>query len=518
MSARQVPGAAELIGEIIDRAVSIVSPASAARRAHARAVYNSVAKRNYEAAKRDRLNANWLATNRSADATMLADADEVRARARDLTRNNAYARGIIRAAVRNIVAHGIRPQARVERPDGEQNEAVNSVQESLWDKWQCRADVAGRMTFYEIQQLVVSERWEAGELLVRFVKDESDRSRPIPLALQLIDADQLASDAYSARRISKETSNEVRRGVEVDATGKPVAYWLYDSHPNDVNGTFPTPKRYDASEFIHLFRPLRIGQSRGISEFSTVVRWAKGLHRYVDYEMDAKSVASCYSVVIKTLDGAASGGLLPPSGEDSTDANSNSFEHIEPGMVARLMPGEDVSVINPARSESESAAWINLMLRSMGVGTGLSYERLTRDYSQTNYSSNRAGDLEDRREFRMEQNWLIEHLCRPVWERVISAAVESGLPGFPGAAEFVADYDRWTNHVWQPPGWEWVDPEKEANASIAAINGNLTTLSEEVGKRGGDWRDTLKQRAVELALQAELMPTPEPEPEAVNAE
>lgn len=506
-----------MIGELIDRAVSVVSPAAAARRAHARSVYNTITQRNYEAARRDRLTGTSGTINRSADAEMLADADTIRARARDLVRNNAYARGILRAAVRNIVAHGICPQARVEFSNGNQNEKFNEAAERLWGKWQVRADVTGRLSFTEIQQLVVSERWEAGECLIRRVTDDSDRSRPIPLALQLIDADQLASDVRTMRFARSETGNEVRRGVEVDSFGRPVAYWLYTSHPNDVGGRMPEAKRYPADEFIHLFRPLRIGQTRGISEFTTVARWAKGIHRYVDYEMDSKSVASCFSVAIKTLDGAASGGFSPPAGADTADDNGNAFEHVEPGLVARLMPGEEVQVIDPGRSESESASWINLMLRSLGVGTGLSYERLTRDYSQTNYSSNRAGDLEDRREFRMEQQWLVDHLCRPVWEWFIAAAVEKGIDGFPDAAGLVANYDRYTSHIWQTPGWEWVDPEKEANASIAAIDANLSTLADEIGKRGGDWRDTIKQRAREQEFIADVMPQPETSEEQ-NAE
>lgn len=493
-----------MIGEWIDRAVSVISPAAAAKRAYARGIYNTVSARNYEAAKVDRRNADWRTQNRSADAEMLADADTVRARARDLVRNNAYARGIIRAAVRNIVAHGIRPQARVETADGRLNEEFNTAAESLWDKWQRRCDITGRLSFYELQQLVVSERWEAGECLIRFVSDITDRSRPVPFALQLVDADLLVSDDYSLRRAARDTGNEVRRGVEVNAAGKPVAYWLYTSHPNDSTGRVPQAKRYDASEFIHLFRPLRIGQTRGLSEFATVVWWAKGLHRYVSNEQNAKEVSSCFTTIIKTLDGAASGGLLPPSSEASADANGNAFERIEPGMVARVMPGEDVTVVNPSRGETESAAWINLMLRSMGVGTGLSYERLTRDYSQTNYSSNRAGDLEDRREFRMEQNWLIEHLCKPVWEKLIAAGVESGVKGFPTADAFVAQYHHWTEHCWFPPGWEWVDPDKEQRASREAVAGDLSTLAAECGAHGDDWRDVMRQRAVERAYKQEL--------------
>lgn len=497
-----------MIAKFVDNLVGVFSPLAGLKRRHAREVYRATlrhaedVKRAYEAAKTDRLNANWRTPNSSADMELLSDADKVRARARDLVRNNAYARGILRAAVRNIVGPGIRPQCRTELSEGRPNENYIKAVESLWSRWQMQADVTGRLSFYEIQQLVVSERWEAGELLIRMVEVD-DPKRPLPFALELIEADRFAPDARFPMNRT-DGGNEVRRGVELDSFGRPVAYWLYPYHPNDINGLYAEPKRYPASEFIHLFRSTRIGQTRGISEFAPVVRWVKNLDRYMDNELASSAVASCFSVAIKTLSAGADGGIAGPSSQDSQDENSNSFEYIEPGLVARLFPDEEVQVINPSRGQSEASSWLMLMLRSIGVGTGLSYERLTRDYSQTNYSSNRASDLEDRREFRTEQQWLIKSLCVPVWIRFLSSAVFQEKDGFPDAREFLASFENWTRHDWQPPGWEWVDPQKEVTAKSMAVEKNMTTLASVCGETGNDWRDVLRQRAVENAFAKEL--------------
>lgn len=490
-----------MIGRMIDSAIAAISPQAGLKRLSARKTYGEVS-RAYDAAKSTRVNKNWKPANSSADRELSTDADTIRARARDLVRNNAYARGVIRAVVRNVIGSGIKPQACVYMANGKPREKFNDAAEWLFDRWQRRCDVSGRLSFYEMQQMVLSERWEAGECLVRFVTDVADRSVPVPLQLELIDADRLVSDRYFGRSgQNPETGNEVRRGVEVDRNGRAVAYWLYTSNPNDLNSLYPKETRYPAGDFLHLFKPTRIGQTRGVSEFSPIMRWCHGLHRYVDHEQIAKEVYSCLSVLIKTLDGAAEGGFSGSSGDDTTDTNGNAFEFIEPGLVARLMPGEDVTVVNPSRGESEAAAWISLMLRSMGVGTGLSYERLTRDYSQTNYSSNRAGDLEDRREFRMEHQWVVEHFCRPVWERFIAAAVMAGVDQFPSPEQFVAKYADWTEHKWQSPRWEWVDPQKEATANQLALDSNQTTLQEVIGP---NWREVLEQRAMEKQYAKEL--------------
>lgn len=501
---------------LIDRIVGYVAPNAALKRMQARRMldfaqaHGEEINRAYASAKIDRFTSNWRAPNRSADRELEYDADVTRGRARQLVRDNAYVKGIIRAAVRNIVGPGIKPQAKVQLPDGEPHEALNERIESLWDRWQMHADVTGRMSFYEIQQLVVSERWEAGELLIQFIESD-DPLRPVPFALELIDVDRLASNEKYPKWHS-DNGNEVRRGVEIDKTGRPVAYWLYPYHPSDLNTISTTPQRYPAENFLHLYRPSRIGQTRGISELAPILPWSKHLDSYMDNEMKASMIASCFSVAIKSLSAGADGAVFGgPSTDDGVDQNSNPFEYLEPGLVARLFPEEEVQVINPMRNHADATAWLTLMQRSMGVGVGLSYERLTRDYSQTNYSSNRASDLEDRREFRMEQQWLITHLCIPVYQRFMSSVMQHRdlYDWMPKELEYLANRTNYNRCDWNPPGWEWVDPLKEVNAIVTAMDNNLTTLAAETQKRdGGDWRANLKQRGIEheLAEQNGLAP------------
>lgn len=513
-----------MIGEYIDRLVSVFAPATAAKRSHARRVFENTVARNYDGARSDRLNSHWRTANRSADVELLDSADIIRARVRDLVRNNAYAKGISKALVRNVVGCGIKPQARI--PD---NTAADERIEAVWARWQETADISGRLSFYEMQALAYTEVLEAGEVLVRYVAS-NDRRRVVPLAIELVEVDRFANDWF-IRGVNPATGNEFRRGIEFNALGEPVTYWLYESHPNDLNSWRQQAKPYAAEQFEHLFRQERVGQTRGVSAFAPVLFWLKNLGYLVENELQATAVASCFTAVIKSMGGPSDGGLLDDVDTTAADTAGNQFEYMEPGLVARLMPGEDVQVINPQRSHSEAKAWIDLMVRSIAVGTGLSYERLSRDYSQTNYSSNRASDLEDRREFRPTQQWLERSLCSPTWRRFIEAGSEAGVDGFPSPIELVSMYDDWTSHIHQPPGWEWVDPAKEQKASAESIATNLSTLSDELGKRGKDWKDVLDQRAREqqymreIGLTSEVTdveptdeePTEEPEElEAVN--
>lgn len=499
-----------MIGATIDRMVSWFSPATAARRRHARSIYERIAGRGYDGATKDRTQGFWQPANQSPDLAMQSDATTIRARARDLVRNNAYAAGALRALVRNVVGRGIFPQADTG------NETAGEQIEQLFERWNHTADAGGRLTFYDIQRLAYQEVLEAGECLIHFTTVDDDRSRPLRMALELVDADRLADDAFTAARIRSPEGNEIRRGVEVDALGRPVAYWIYPRHPNDINSIYESAERRPASEFLHLFKSERIGQTRGISIFAPVITWLKNLHYYTENELQASAVASCFTAAIKTMGGPADGSLLDTVDSDNTDTDGNTFEYLQPGMVARLLPGEEIEVVNPSRPNSDAEAWLTYLQRALATGLGLSYERMARDYTKTNYSSARNSDLEDRREFRVEQDWLCSHLCTPVYLRFLEAAVEEQEVPIT-ASELLGEYPTVTKHYWQRPGWEWVDPEKEAKASQLAIQSNLSTLADELGQRGRDLNTTLKQRAKEQQMIADMGLQPQQQEESGDA-
>jgi lambda family phage portal protein len=323
------------------------------------------------------------------------------------------------------------------------------------------------------------------------------------LALELIEADRLAGDKDTyASRLAKSGENRITRGVELDRYGKPVAYWIYPDHPLQPYTFDRTPERIPAGEIIHLFRRDRVGQSRGVSWFAPVLSWLRDLGIYVDNELQASAVASCFTVAIKSE--TPVGSLIDPDGGDATDSAGNQYEQVSPGMVMRLNPNEDVVGLNPGRPNSASEPWIGLMLRAIAVGTGLSYEIVARDYSQTNYSSNRASQLEDRRRFRRIQAYLQHHLCQPVWDAFCEQAALAGVDGFPSSTELLDDRRKYAPVEWQTPEWEWVDPTSEQSAAQSAIDSFMSTYQTELGSRGRSWRTVFYQRAKEDKLRKRL--------------
>jgi lambda family phage portal protein len=497
---------------ILDKVIGYFSPLAGLRRAHARATLN----RTYQGAEANRLTNHKRPKNQAADQELMGPfgADALRAWARALVRDNAYAWNVVDTIVSNVVGDGITAQSVYETDEGEDVEDVNDYRDKIFTEWCEVADINGELTFAEIQILALREMAEAGEVLIRKIstpnKTYKGITRPVPFALELIEADRLSleRDTFTTR-VNKENGNRVIRGVELDDKGKPVAYWIYPEHPNSPYTVHnQIPEQINASEIIHLYRKDRVGQTRGVSWFAPVMSWMRDLGIYVDNEIQASAVASCFGVAIKT--DTPLGSLMAPNGEDNTDHTGNSLEYLEPAMVVRLKPGESVESINPGRPNSASEPWINLMLRGICAGTGTNYEAIAKDFSKTSYSSSRSSKLEDRSRYKRTQNYIVHHLCLPVWDEFCNAAARAGLDMFPTSTELLEDRRKVAPVEWQLPEQEWVDPMSEQQAAESSLKSFTNTAQNVLGSRGLSYRSVYYQAAKERKLRLKLgLLTPE---------
>lgn len=490
---------------ILDKAISFFSPVTGLRRAQARKVL-----RNYQGAEANRLTNHKKPKNQAADQELMGPfgADALRAWARALVRDNAYAWNVVDTIVSNVIGSGITAQSTYETPDGEDIEDVNDARDKAFTEWCEVADINGELTFSEIQILAQREIAEAGEVLIRLIKTSGKEyrgiTRPVPLALELIEADRLSLERDTfATRLNKDNGNRIIRGIELDDKGKPVAYWIYPEHPNSPYSVRnQIPERINAGEILHLYRKDRVGQTRGVTWFAPIMSWMRDLGVYVDNEIQASAVASCFGVVIKRT--SPIGSLMAPEGEDTVDSNGNRLSYLEPGMVTELGVDESIECINPGRPNSASEPWINLMLRGICAGTGTNYEAIAKDFSKTSYSSSRTSKLEDRPRYERNQKYIVNHLCLPVWDEFCNAAAREGLDDFPTSTELLEDRRGVAPVEWQLPEQEWVDPTSEQTAAQNSIDNFMSTYQDEIGARGGSYRAKFYQAAKEKRLRLKL--------------
>ena len=452
-------------------------------------------RRMYQGAQFSRLTADWVTSNTSADSEVYGSAQKLRDRARQLCRDNDYARQALRAIEGNVIGQGIpfQSQVRMQR-GGKLDTGINDAIEAAWRRWSYaqHCHTGGKLCFADIERLVIRACAESGEVFVRLVR-QSFGGSTIPLAMEVIEADQL-DDGLNGR---SQQGNEIRMGVEVDGWGRPIAYHFLAYHPGDYqfsNQQISTQrhKRIPAEEVIHLYRTERPGQTRGVTWFASAIQ---RLHHLAGYEQA--------EVVRARASSALMGFITSPEGELIGDdvMDGERVSNFEPGVFKYLNPGEEITVPSLDAPDGQFEPFLRAMLRAMAAGIGCSYETISRDFSQTNYSSSRLSLIEDRDHWRILQSWLIENFHRRVFSEWLDLAVLSNALALPG---YEQQPERFKAARWMPRGWAWVDPAKEVAAYKEAVRCGFKTLADVVAEQGGDLDELLLARQSELAKLDEM--------------
>lgn len=444
----------------LDKLIAAISPDAAVRRLQARMALNVMA-RHFEAAAPGRRTQNWKKPVGDANAVALPALGTLRNLARDLTRNNPWARRGQRVVANNTVGWGIVP-----KPAG--SKRANARAREVWAKWalSTKCDYDGRLNFYGLERLVMSTVVEAGECIVRRRRRPASDRMTIPLQLQVLEPDFL--DTLKDGTLTG--GNFIVQGVEYSPQGKRVAYWLFREHPGATGyraGRSLISDRVDVSEIIHVYRVDRPGQVRGPSWFAPVIVRLEDFGEYEDATLMRQKIAACFSVFVTDLNGGST-----PTGDNTDDER---IETLEPGMILYPPPGRDIKFAEPP-SVSEFEPYSKTQLRAIAVGLGISYSQLSGDYSTFNFSSGRMERLETTQNL---HDWrfdmLIPQFCSGAWAWAMEAAYIAG-----------AVPDPETPAEWTPPALPMLEPDKEGLAYMRNVRAGLMTHDEMVREMGND--------------------------------
>lgn len=459
--------------KILEKAIAAISPQWACNRA-----FYAENLRAYEAGEVTRFNDGWVPIDGDTENADKTQRDLVKARARYLENNSDIAGAAVGGIVRNVVGTGIKPQARTG------DERLNKEIESLWREWTRpeNCDITGQQTFEEMQAMLLRRKIVDGEILVKKVINRRGR---FPLKLQVIKSDLLSQYLLRAPK----TNNVIRSGIELDDHLRPLAYWIDKKTPDGYTEYDPT--RVRADEIIHLWTRSQPDQIRGMSDLTPIIKRLKDTQDYLDAETVAAKIAACFSVFITTQTGAP--GMVGRIG-NTKDPEKKQIQSIRPGMIKYLAPGESVTTANPSRGIASAKDYVSIQERLAGAGLGLSYELMSRDFNSSSFSAARQGMLEDRKTFEPIQQFLSAHLCTPIYREWLDTCVLAGVLDIP---DYFANREAYQAVEWVTPGWSWIDPQKEVNADISAIQNGGKTLSQWCAERGYDWREQLEQMALE---------------------
>jgi lambda family phage portal protein len=284
-------------------------------------------------------------------------------------------------------------------------------------------------------------------------------------------------------------------GVETDAFRRPIAYWLRRLHPGEIRYNAQETdavERIPADQIYHLRLVDRWPQTRAAPWLHAVLRKLNDVDGYSEAEIIAARAGASYMGIIETTQDYG----------DRTETKNEREVNIEPGIVERLTPGEKFNFVNPNRPNSTMDPFMRFMLREIAAGTGVSYESLSRDYSQSNYSSSRLALLDDRDLWKVFQLWFIRNFRYPLHREWLQQAVLSRAISTIPIENYALDVQKYSAVRFKPRGWTWIDPQKEVEAYKEGIKSGFTTTTEVIALTGGgkDIEDVLDERRHELDL------------------
>ena len=451
--------------------------------------------RSYSGAANNRLTTGFgNYSNSSADSELNGALTALRSRSRQLMRDAPYAKRARVVVVNNVIGSGIGMQCQVKNSRGELHGRINADIESAWDLWSKpdACHTGGAMHFADLERTFLSEVFTAGEVFPRKHYRPFGNSR-VPFALELIEAERIADEFTHPNQGGPTT----RLGIELDPFGRPVAYFIRNIHPGELRFTADQTvklERVPASDIIHLRKVDRWPQTRGEPWLHAVVRKLNDMDGYSEAEIIAARSAASYMGMIETPD------MDNPIGEPQADGTQQL--ELSPGMIERLGPGEKFNAFMPNRPNTAFDAFMRAMLREVAAGIGVSYESLSRDYSQSNYSSSRLALLDDRDLWRVLQQWWIRSFREPLHREWMQAAVLSGAIPSISVEQFALDPERFLAVTWKPRGWSWVDPTKEVDAYKEAVKAGFMTVSHVIAMTSGglDIEDVIAERKRELEM------------------
>lgn len=459
-----------------------------------------VQKRMYAIGRPGRTTTGWGTQTTSEDTELSTSLRTARNRSRELIRDASYAKRAKKIVQNNVIGTGIGLQAKVETTRKKLSDRVNDEIEDVWKEW-CQAEyshMGKSLHFHDLQQVAIGQVFETGEVFLRLHPTRLDGS-PVPLAIEVIEPERLADEYQPGPAEGQAT---IRMGIEVDQYYAPVAYWIRTQHPGDLR--FPSTatdriERVPARDIIHVRVIDRWPQTRAIPWMHAAARKLNDMDGLTEAEVTAARGSACYM-----------GFIEPPADNDPSfgeeQADGSQQEELEPAVIHRLNPGEKFNGYAPTRPNTQLDPFMRMMLREVAAGVGCSYESLSRDYSQSNYSSSRLALLDDRDLWRVLQMWFIRSVMQRVYKIWLQQAVLARAITSISVEAYAVAPRKFEAVLWKPRGWSWIDPTKEVEAYEQAVKNGFTTVSAVIAQTGDgrDLEDVLKERKRELDLMQQL--------------
>ena len=448
----------------------------------------------------------------------------LRQRSRALYMGAPIATAALKRMRTNIVGPGLRLKSTIDRETlgmtKEQAEAWQrrtQAEFALWANRKQACDSTGVNNFYGLQQLVMLSWPMSGDVFALVKRETPTPLMPYSLRLHILEADRVRTPTASGASIftanttkgqNPVTKNTIFDGVEIDKNGAIVAYHIANTWPYQYDGEVTKFARVEAygketglPNILHIMDTERPEQYRGVPYLAQAIEPLLQLRRYTEAEIMAAVVQSFFTAFIKT---EADPNAMPfneanADGTEQASYDPNEYE-MGPGTMNVLAPGEDVTFASPTHPHTGFDAFVRSLCEQVGACLEIPADLLLMSFNSS-YSASRAALLEAWKGFKMRREWLADDFCRPVYELWLTEAVARGRISAPGFLTDPLIRNAYLGSEWIGPAQGQLDPTKEVQAAVMAIENGLSTHEAEASKlNGSEYARNVDKLAVENEL------------------
>lgn len=476
----------DYIAKAIAKTIGIVAPAYANR------YYSQhLALRKYTAADRGSSYRNYRPKSTSGAQEILQGWQRTTNATRELARNNPHVAGMKQRFITSLIGEGSFPRPKILKDNAKNiydfEVELNNDILARWENWAPLAGANGD-SIYQLQRLAAGHFFIDGGLLFRRVYIPIEGTKAKQLAIEPIELDHLD--------LSKDTDTPELRivgGKELNIYNKVVAYWLKPRHPSEVQ---TESVRIPAEDIIDLFDRQRASDIGGISRLASSVMNFHNIGMYRADTMKLARVALGYGVFIET----ENPGEFFSDNDTDVDQGNNQYQYVTSGGVHYLRKGEKINTVKPENPSTQYEPFLRAELRAASVGAGVSYESVSNDGSQSNFSSTRQMLLFEKAMIRYIFGIFEEKFYTKVYQWFIEFEMDFGQPKRLILPNYENNKNKYLRASFSRAKVDWVDPLKDAKAGAQEVDMGINTITDLCESNGKDIEEVVATRKYEIDL------------------
>jgi len=390
----------------------------------------------------------------------------LRTRSAQLFRTNLYARGIMRRLITNEINTGLHLEATpaeaiLGQPEDGLADWAEDV-ESRFELWAGDAescDYIGQRTFGAMQAAARLEALASGDVLVVLLQDPASQLPKVKLICG--SAVQTPIDAVLR------STNRIAHGVETDASGRHVAYWIrkLGADGRYISERLPAigPKTGRRMAWLLYGVDKRLDDVRGEPLLSIVLQSLREIDRYRDSAQRKAAINAILALFIsKTEDKPGSrpltGGAVRRGSEVVTDSvgarRTYNFAEYQPGLVLdELQQGETPHGFQSHGTDEKFGDFEETVIQAVAWANEIPPEILRLSFS-SNYSASQAAINEFKLYLNRIRTDFGNQFCHPIYADWLLSAVLAGKIEAPSLLEaWRSDRDRDLFAAWIAGDW-----------------------------------------------------------------